>query len=187
MIVFHDSKKWIAKMCAMNSLLLIYNTFRNNQDWQLVFTAHIFKVYQFRRFIFWILIFNFLLNFRDIFLYFITWVSLFNQKYLSNFLYCLPKKGESFAVSGETGDRDYRSQSLIFFERYYYLAVKLKPLIFPCYIEFSVSSKSQSNEAHHEAERVFVSHQDWRHWPRYSIGWSTLKYKLTSPDVITCN
>ena len=38
--------------------------------------------------------------------------------------------GESLAVSCKTWDRDFRFQSLIFFEQYYYLAVKLMPQIF---------------------------------------------------------
>ena len=40
-----------------------------------------------------------------------------------------PAQNESLAVSCKTFDRDCRSQSLIFFEQYYYLTVKLMPQI----------------------------------------------------------
>ena len=45
------------------------------------------------------------------------------------------------AVGGKTRDRDCRSQSLIFFEQYYYLTVKLMPLIFRAKYNFQLAVK----------------------------------------------
>ena len=61
----------------------------------------------------------------------------------------------SLAVSGKNRDRNRRSQSLIFFEQYCKLTVKLMPLLFHAKYTFSVSSKTQSNEAHQEGRANF--------------------------------